>query len=80
MSQLNHMRDGGRTNRLERLHCTYGPMIVPERFIPPRDIARYGIWRAVPGGDQILNQAVRRNMDRFPEDFMFRLSVRKRDL
>jgi len=26
---------------------------------------------------RILNQAVRRNMDRFPEDFMFRLSVKE---
>ena len=41
-----------------------------QRVILDRDLAAlYGVET------RVLNQAVRRNMDRFPEDFMFQLTL-----
>jgi hypothetical protein len=40
-----------------------------QKVLLDRDLATfYGV------GTKVLNQAVRRNLDRFPEDFMFRLT------
>lgn len=45
-------------------------LIRAEKVIMDRDLARlYGV------STKVLNQAVRRNLDRFPEDFMFQLTM-----
>ena len=44
-------------------------LIRGKRVILDRDLARlYAV------GTKVLNQAVKRNLDRFPEDFMFQLT------
>ena len=45
-------------------------LIRGQKVILDRDLARlYGV------STKVLNQAVKRNVDRFPEDFMFQLTI-----
>ena len=47
-------------------------LIRGKKVILDHDLARlYGV------ATRVLNQAVKRNLDRFPEDFMFQLTERK---
>ena len=71
-AQADQRSDKGQSTRqgFSRARRSAILLIRGERVILDRELARlYGV------STKALNQAVRRNLDRFPEDFMFQLTV-----